>query len=174
MSQENTPAPYRPVTTAAIGTPCGWTAFGETGTWLACQADRPAVHVLTETLPIAPAGTALCAFHSPFDPTAAERAAIQPAPEADGSEFAALLGGRLVTDQAEIMARNDARKLRMARKFLAAYARWVEVSMQDGSRRAMAYGWGIDFAATIGHAAPTSDHTLLILKGKARDIVDQA
>lgn len=68
---------FRPVITATPGTPCGWTTYGETGTKLTCQGDRPAVHVLTETLPVAKAGTALCGYHSPFDPTDAERAMVE-------------------------------------------------------------------------------------------------
>src|SRR5688500_18376790 len=66
---------FRPVTTAPMGTPCGWNAYGETGTYLTCQGGRNAIHVLTQTLPVAKAGTALCAFHSPFDPTDDERTA---------------------------------------------------------------------------------------------------
>lgn len=44
-------------TVAPTGTPCG----------VLCFHKRPAVHVLTESLPVAPAGTPLCAYHSPFD-----------------------------------------------------------------------------------------------------------
>lgn len=66
----------RPVTTAQPGTPCGWTAYGETGTKLTCKGGKDAVHILTKTLPVAQAGTALCAFHSPWDPTEEERAVV--------------------------------------------------------------------------------------------------
>lgn len=67
--------PTRPVTVAPVGTPCGWTAYGETGTRLTCHGGRDAVHILTKTLPVAVEGTALCGFHSPYDVTDAERAA---------------------------------------------------------------------------------------------------
>lgn len=56
----------RPVTPAPVGTLCGFNRQG-----LKCMGGHPgpgkAVHVLTHSLPIAPAGTALCAFHSPYD-----------------------------------------------------------------------------------------------------------
>jgi hypothetical protein len=84
----------RPVTPAPAGTPCGWTAYGETGTRLTCAGgdsdpgahvlDRKpsipamAVHVLTRTLPVAVEGTALCGFHSPYDVTADDRIARLP------------------------------------------------------------------------------------------------
>lgn len=45
-------------TTAPKNTACGIDG---------CATGKPAVHVLGEDFPIAPAGTALCAFHSPFD-----------------------------------------------------------------------------------------------------------
>lgn len=61
----------RPVTTAKPGTPCGYSP--------GCDSHRLAVHVLTQDLPVAKAGTALCAFHSPFDPTDDERAEASPA-----------------------------------------------------------------------------------------------
>src|SRR5688572_29519853 len=64
----------RKVEVAPAGTPCGWKAYGETGTLLLCQSGREAIHVLTETLPVAVAGTALCAYHSPWDVTDADRA----------------------------------------------------------------------------------------------------
>lgn len=51
------------VQTAQPGTPCGVT----------CQTGRPAVHVLLNDLPIAPAGTALCSFHSPYDVVPSDR-----------------------------------------------------------------------------------------------------
>jgi hypothetical protein len=56
---------------AAPGTPCGfWRSHGPNG-GAGCESgpDRSparAVHVLTEDLPVAPAGTPLCAFHSPY------------------------------------------------------------------------------------------------------------
>lgn len=78
MSSEN--VGFRPVITAAPGTPCGWRAYGEVGNLLTCAGDRGAIHILTKTLPVAVEGTALCAYHSPFDPTDAERLAVgQPA-----------------------------------------------------------------------------------------------
>lgn len=65
----------RLVTVAAPGTPCGWThRDSETGVLSHCASGKPAVHVLTETLPVAVAGTALCAYHSPWDVTDADRA----------------------------------------------------------------------------------------------------
>lgn len=63
---------FRPVVVAAPGTPCGWTA--NSGREV-CGSGKPAVHVLTATLPVAAEGTALCGFHSPYDPTDAEREA---------------------------------------------------------------------------------------------------
>lgn len=66
----------RLVTAAPINTPCGWKALSETGTKLTCEAGREAVHILTATLPVAPEGTALCAFHSPYDVTPADRLAM--------------------------------------------------------------------------------------------------
>jgi hypothetical protein len=74
MSSEN--VQFRPVITAPANTPCGWSAYGETGTKLTCEGNRPAVHILTTTLPIAAEGTALCGYHSPWDATDAERQAI--------------------------------------------------------------------------------------------------
>lgn len=49
--------------------PCEWTHIeGETGHRLTCQSSLPmAVHRLVRSLPVAPAGTALCAMHSPYD-----------------------------------------------------------------------------------------------------------
>lgn len=47
---------------AVEGVPCGWTHGRST-----CQSGKPAVHVLLKGLPVAPQGTALCAYHSPFD-----------------------------------------------------------------------------------------------------------
>lgn len=76
MSSENWSQTFRPVTVAPKGTPCGWTAYGETGTRLTCQGGRDAIHILTVTLPVAVAGTALCGYHSPWDPTDAEREAV--------------------------------------------------------------------------------------------------
>jgi len=83
----------RMVTLAPKGTPCGWTTYGETGTRLTCAGGNRdarahvldsktsipamAVHILTETLPVAPKGTALCAYHSPWDVTEAERAELE-------------------------------------------------------------------------------------------------
>lgn len=67
--------PTRPVTIAPLGTPCGWTAYGETGVTLTCGSNRDAVHILTTPLPVARKGTALCAFHSPYDVTEADRQA---------------------------------------------------------------------------------------------------
>ena len=46
-----------PVIPADPGTRCG----------ADCGTGRPAVHVLTVDLPVGPVGTALCAFHSPYD-----------------------------------------------------------------------------------------------------------
>lgn len=74
MSREK--AQFRPVITAPKGTPCGWWAYGETGAKLTCEGNRPAVHILTTTLPVAVEGTALCGFHSPYDVTDVERQAI--------------------------------------------------------------------------------------------------
>jgi hypothetical protein len=65
----------RLVVPALAGTPCGWKAFGETGTKLTCESGRDAAHILTATLPVAPEGTALCGLHSPYDVTEADRAA---------------------------------------------------------------------------------------------------
>src|SRR5688572_31371286 len=64
----------RMVVTAAAGTPCGWKAYGEAGTLLTCESGRDAIHVLTGTLPVGVKGTALCAYHSPWDVTDADRA----------------------------------------------------------------------------------------------------
>jgi hypothetical protein len=47
---------------AVEGVPCGWTHRGSV-----CRSGKPAVHVLLKSLPVAPRGTALCAYHSPFD-----------------------------------------------------------------------------------------------------------
>jgi hypothetical protein len=66
----------RMVTVAPKGTPCGWRAYGETGTRLTCQGSKDAVHILTVTLPVATKGTALCAFHSPWDVTEVDRAEV--------------------------------------------------------------------------------------------------
>ena len=66
----------RLVTVAPANTPCGWTAYGETGTKLTCESGKDAAHVLTETLPVAVKGTALCGFHSPYDVTDADRKAM--------------------------------------------------------------------------------------------------
>lgn len=67
----------RMVTVAALGTPCGWWTYSsETGHKHTCGSGKPAVHVLTETLPVAKAGTALCGLHSPYDVTEADRAAL--------------------------------------------------------------------------------------------------
>ena len=64
----------RPVTPAAPGTLCGyWHAYGPNSkSGYGCAGGKPkgpavAVHVLTTDHPVAPAGTALCAFHSPYD-----------------------------------------------------------------------------------------------------------
>lgn len=73
MSSKNA---FRPVTVAPMGTPCGWWMYGETGHKHTCGSGYMAIHILTETLPVAKAGTALCGFHSPFDPTEAEREAV--------------------------------------------------------------------------------------------------
>lgn len=72
MSSTNT---TRLVVPAPANTPCGWWMYGETGHKHTCGSGRLAVHVLTETLPVAKAGTALCGFHSPYDVTEADRAA---------------------------------------------------------------------------------------------------
>lgn len=54
---------------APKGTLCGWT-YGK-GRYSTCMGDhgKPslAVHILLKSLPVAPAGTALCGYHSPFD-----------------------------------------------------------------------------------------------------------
>lgn len=76
MDAYRTAGAYCPVTVAAPGTSCGWVAYGETGRRLTCQGGKPAVHVLTKSLPVAKAGTALCGFHSPFDTTPEERALV--------------------------------------------------------------------------------------------------
>lgn len=56
------------VVPAPVNTPCGWRySYGSNSSADVCQGDRPAVHVLTRSLPVAPAGTALCAYHSPYD-----------------------------------------------------------------------------------------------------------
>lgn len=75
---------FRPVTVAAPGTPCGWTyRDSETGKTLTCEGGKDAVHVLTQALPVAQAGTALCGYHSPFDVTDAERAKAMAEAERD-------------------------------------------------------------------------------------------
>lgn len=51
------------ITDAQPDTPCGW-KFGD---FLTCQSGMPAVHVLKKDLPVAPKGTALCSYHSPFE-----------------------------------------------------------------------------------------------------------
>lgn len=91
MSSENT---FRPVTVAPMGTPCGWTAYGETGTKLTCHGDRPAIHILTVSLPVAKAGTALCGYHSPWDATPAEREAVGQPFQTKGEAGAAILAAR--------------------------------------------------------------------------------
>ena len=58
---------------AAPGTPCG----------VRCYGTDPAIHVLTESLPVAPAGTALCAYHSPFD-----RDSVAPVAQSDAEWLA--------------------------------------------------------------------------------------
>lgn len=61
------------VVEAYPNTLCAWSHQG-----LPCAHAKgqpaPAIHVLTRSLPVAPQGTALCAYHSPVDP--------QPAPVA--------------------------------------------------------------------------------------------
>lgn len=66
----------RMVVAAEPGTPCGW--LSPSGT--PCGSGKTAVHVLTHTLPVASAGTALCAPHSPWDPTDDEQRYAQPGP----------------------------------------------------------------------------------------------
>jgi hypothetical protein len=92
MSSEKTQ--FRPVITAPKGTPCGWLAYGETGTKLTCHGDTPAVHILTATLPVAVEGTALCGYHSPYDVTDAEREAVGQPFQTKGEAGAAKLAER--------------------------------------------------------------------------------
>lgn len=106
---------FRPVTVATPGTPCGWQHVDEeTDTIHTCESGKPAVHVLTQTLPVAEAGTALCGFHSPFDVTQAERdtMATVPATVIDGHMYGRESGlpiFRNVTDNSPgILARHRA------------------------------------------------------------------
>lgn len=64
----------RPVTPAPSGTLCGfWHSYGPNSrAGYGCMSGKPegpgtAVHVLTTDHPVAPAGTPLCAYHSPYD-----------------------------------------------------------------------------------------------------------
>lgn len=91
--------PARLVTVAPVGTPCGWTAYGETGTRLTCKGGRNAVHILTATLPVAAKGTALCGFHSPYDVTKAEREAVGQPFQAMGEAGAEILAKRAARGQ---------------------------------------------------------------------------
>lgn len=53
----------RPVKIAPANTLCGFRN---------CGSGKNAIHILTEGLPIAPQGTALCGYHSPYDVTPAD------------------------------------------------------------------------------------------------------
>jgi len=56
-------------TLAPSGFPCGWTNQG-----MRCSGNSgSAIHVLKVSLPIAPMGTALCPWHSPYEVKAGER-----------------------------------------------------------------------------------------------------
>lgn len=72
----------------------------------------------------------------------------------------------------EVAKVNRDKQTRYAVKFLKAYAKWVEVGQQTGSRKAMVFGWGADFAQTIGMPMPLTNHDLLVLTGKAEDVVN--
>lgn len=57
----------RDVRPAAPGTLCGFDYYGRKCARGAENGPDVAVHVLTQSIPLAPAGTALCAYHSPYD-----------------------------------------------------------------------------------------------------------
>lgn len=63
---------------ALPNTPCGWTANNGRSVCASVARGEFAVHVLNFSLPVAPAGTALCAFHSPYDVKATDAPAIEP------------------------------------------------------------------------------------------------
>lgn len=60
----------RPIVKAPPNIPCEWThSYGPNSNASHCESGKPAVHVLLQNFPVAPAGSALCAYHSPFDVT---------------------------------------------------------------------------------------------------------
>lgn len=68
----------KPYTIAPANTPCGWQNRGSfSGISYDCGSGRDAVHILTQSLPVAPEGTALCAYHSPFDVVPGETASVK-------------------------------------------------------------------------------------------------
>lgn len=70
----------KPYTIAPANTPCGWQNRGSfSGISYNCGSGRDAVHILTKSLPVAPEGTALCAYHSPFDVIPGETAPVESA-----------------------------------------------------------------------------------------------
>lgn len=73
MSELSRPAP------APANTACGFTG---------CASGKPAVHVLRENLPIAPAGTPLCGFHSPYDRDDTDNSPTFPAYPTDADKVA--------------------------------------------------------------------------------------
>jgi hypothetical protein len=54
-------------TVAPEGSVCGFDYYGRKCARGAENGPDRAVHTLTQSLPIAPAGTNLCAYHSPYD-----------------------------------------------------------------------------------------------------------
>lgn len=82
------------------------------------------------------------------------------------------LGFKVVTDESEIKAKVDARTFRMAKGFLKQYNAWRDMGFRDGSRRAMALGWGYDFAVCLGLPAPTNEEAARVLRGVAERFID--
>lgn len=72
---------------APAGTLCGFNYYGRTCAGGPDHTPAPAVHTLTDTLPVARAGTSLCAYHSPYDVLSRWDVRLSPAKGADVLTF---------------------------------------------------------------------------------------